>query len=825
MEFKTFVRSPKVWIEQAWQDIRLAPRGLIKNSGSTLAAVFSLALGIGAATAIFSVIYAVLMNPYPYKAADRMVTLMTEDRGGNLSGVLLTGSQFEELRQAKSVEEAIAWQSWDLPLTGTELPEDVRAEFFTSNAASYFGVPPLLGRGLLPSDAPPARDAQPVAVLSYQFWERHFGGSPAVLGKDLQLLHKNYTIVGVLPPRFTWNGADVYLPLRVSYDPHSVLGFSVRLRPGISLQGANGEFQALFQQFAKQNPERFRSGFRIRSERLNERYGQNLKHALWLLFGAVLLVLLIGCANVSILLLARGASRQRELAVRAAIGASRSRILRQLLAESLVLALGGAGLGAAMASGMVQVIGRWLPYGSYPREAAIAVNIPVLLFSVGLGLATSICFGLWPALRLSRSEAAQTMQLCSRRIAGSGLRGKRAHSTLIAGQMALTLLLMSAASAAMQGLVQLTHSKLGYSPDHTIDVGVPVHPGTYGKWEARAAYFDELRRRVAALPEVVAVADSISATPPTSGVSERFELMGRPGEKYNEARLNLVSPEYFSVLRVPLLRGRIWSEAETTRGAHVTIISETMARRYWPNGDALGHAIRMPELRGEEPLEVAAPGSNGWFQIVGIVADARNDGLLKPAKPTVYFPYTIWMGVEMDLLVRTQVAPAPVLRAIRKQIQAVDSNQEVDQYTPTLEELIRIQPEWQREHLVTILFGAFAGLALALAVVGLYSVVSYGAAQRTNEFGIRMALGAQRSDVLWSVLFSTAGSVGSGIAAGLALSAMLSQVLAKWAEGTRRDPLILVAVALVLMGVAALAGWLPARRAAGIDPMAALRQD
>jgi predicted permease len=811
------------WIEQAWQDIRLAVRAMIKNPGFTLATILSLALGIGAATAVFSIIYAVLFHPYPYKGADRMVTVRTEDRGGNRSGILLTGVQFEELRQAKSVEDTVGWQSWDLPLTATELPEDVRAEFFTSNAAAYFGVPPLLGRNLLPSDAAPGRDAEPVAVLSYQFWARHFDSSPAVLGKNLQLLHKNYTIVGVLPPRFAWNGADVYLPLKISYDPQSIVGFSVRLKPGVRLSAANAEFDALFHQFAKQNPGRFAASFRVRSEPLNERYGQSLEHALLLLLGAVLVVLLIGCANVSILLLARGTSRQRELAVRAAIGASRARILRQLLTESLVLAVSGAVLGVMMAGGMVQIIVLWLPYGSYPQEAAIGVNVPVLIFSVGLGLVTSIFFGLWPALRLSRSDAAEAIQLSSQRIVGTGTGGRRAHAFLIAGQMALTLVLLTAASAAMEGLMRLTHSRLGYDPSHTINIGIPIHPGTYTNWQARAAYFHELRRRIAVLPEVVSVANSLEATPPTSGVSERFEIMGRPGEEYSEARLNLVSAEYFSVLHTPLLEGRLWSDTETTRGAHVALIGQTMARRYWPNGDAVGHAIRMPELKSEESLRIAAPGSDRWFQIVGIVADARNDGLLKPAKPAIYLPYTIWMGVEMDLLVRTRVSPRSVLRPIRKQIQAVDSNQEVDEYTPTLEELIRIQPEWQREHLVTILFGAFAVLALSLAVAGLYSVVSYVAAQRTNEFGIRMALGAQRSDVLRSVLFSTTLSVGSGIAAGLALAAMLNPLLAKWAEGNWNDPLILLAVALGLTIVAALAGLLPAKRAAGIDPMTALR--
>jgi MacB-like periplasmic core domain len=291
-------------------DLRYALRQLWRSPAFAIAAVLSLALGIAAATAVFSVIYSVLVNPYPYKAADRIVKISTQDKGGNLTGVLLTGSQFEQIGQAKSVESAVAWQNWDLPLTGSGLPEDVRAEFLTANASAYFGVGPLLGRGLLPSDAPPGGDAQMVPVLSYSFWRRHFDASPEVLGKTLQLLRKNYTIVGVLPPRFTWNDADVYLPLKIGYDPHSVLGFAVRLKPGVSLQAADAEFQGLFEQFAKENLARFPGIFRVRGQRLNDRYGESLEHTLYLLFGAVALLLLIGCANVSILLLARGHRRK-----------------------------------------------------------------------------------------------------------------------------------------------------------------------------------------------------------------------------------------------------------------------------------------------------------------------------------------------------------------------------------------------------------------------------------------------------------------------------------------------------------------------------------
>jgi predicted permease len=794
------------------KDFRHALRQLCKSPGFALTAVLSLALGIAATTSVFSVIYGLVMHPYPYRSADRMVGILLEDKGGHHDRVLLTGPQFEQLRQAKPVERAVAWQSWDLPMTGTDLPEDVRATFLTSNASAYFGVPPILGRGLIPSDAPAGAPAQPVAVLSYSFWHRHFNASPGILGKSLQLLRKKYIIAGVLPPQFSWTGADVYLPLEISYDPHSVLGFSVTLKPGVPMQAANAEFQALFERFAKENPTRFPAAFRVRIEPLTESHGQSLRHTLYVLFGAVALLLAIGCANTSILLLARGASRRHELGIRAAMGASRARIVRQLLTESLALSVSGAFLGVLLAYGTVPLIVKWLPQSLYPREAAIAINVPVLVFCSALAFLTPLLFGLLPALRLSTSDTSVR-----------GARRQRTPAVLIAGQMAFTLVLLTMAGGAAQAFLRLMHASLGYDPHNTMDIGIPVHIGSHPGWEARAAYFDRLRSRIAELPEVISVTNSFDATPPFNGTNQRFEIMGESAQRYNESRLNLVGPEYFSTLHVPLRQGRVWNHAETMRGAHLAAINETMARRYWPNGDAVGHAIRIPELKGSPPLRLAAPGSDQWFQIVGIVGDVRNDGLRNPVKPAVYLPYTIWMGLEMNLLVRTHVPLLSLLHAVRAQVQRVDSDQEVDQYVPSLEELIAMQGEWQRERLMTALFGAFAILALVLATAGLYSVVSYGVAQRTNEFGIRMALGAQRSHVLWTVLVSTSAAVGAGMLTGIVLSAGLNSLLIKWTDSGSRDPFLLLAAALLLVFTSLLAGLFPARRASTIHPLHALR--
>lgn len=806
-----------------WQDIRYGFRLLTKSPGFTIAVLISLALGIGAATAIFSVIHAVLMNPYP--ESERMVSLVIEDSAGNGDSAQLTGSQLRQLRSAKAAESVLAQQDWELSTTGSDLPEDVRAVFFTPNASAYFGVPASLGRGLVPSDAPDGEDPQPVVVLSHLFWQRHFGSSPSVVGKTLQLDRKNYTVVGVLPPRFAWSLADVYLPLRVANDPSQPLLAHVTLRPGVSLGAADAEFQALFEQFAKETPARYPLKFRVRTKRIIDQYGHSLGHTLYLLFGAVTVLLFIGCANVSILLLARGALRRHELGIRAALGAKRARILRQLLTESLLLSLSGAALEVLLAFGGVSQIVKWLPEYSYPHEAAIQISIPVLSFSVALALLTAILFGLSPAIQLSDPDVGQIIQSRSGRVAG-GLRDKQLHNGLIAAQIALVLLLLTAAGASTKSFLGLMHSTLGFDPHNVLGVWIPLHDRVYMDWRARASYFDQLRLKVAAIPDVDSAAISSQSTPPSNGIDERVEIMGRPGVEEQYSRLNLVSSEYFPVLRIPLLQGRIWDPAETMRGARFAVVNDTMAREYWPHGDALGHALRMPELKSDPPLRIAAPGSDQWFQVIGVVSDARNDGLANPVKPAVYVPYTVWLGVFPSILVRTREGSASVLPEIRAQIRSVDPNQQVaGNEAASLQEIITTQPEWQQGQLILMLFAVFGSLALTMAIVGLYSVVSYAVAQRTNEFGIRMALGAQPGDVLRLVFKSTAFSVGSGLAAGVALSLILSKLLATWVESSSRDPFILLGVTLLLVCSSFLAAFSPARRASCISPMEALRHE
>jgi predicted permease len=358
-----------------------------------------------------------------------------------------------------------------------------------------------------------------------------------------------------------------------------------------------------------------------------------------------------------------------------------------------------------------------------------------------------------------------------------------------------------------------------------MSVGIPVHQNTHVSWEERSAYFNQLLARVQAMPEVVSAGISTNATPPSNGWDQSFEIFGHPAGQQQQARANFVGPEYFSVLRIPLLRGRLWDHPEIVRGARLAVINQTMARQYWPSGDALGKLLRLPDLKGEPPFSQAAPDSNSWLQIIGIVGDARDDGLRKPVKPAVFVPFTMYMRMWTQILVRTQVPPLAILNRVRAEVKAVDPEQQVFGETRDLEQWIQREDEYAYGRLVAALFSGFSILGLALAAIGLFSVVSYGVAQRTNEFGLRMALGATRGHVLQLVFGSIARSVIGGVACGLALSLVSKDFLSKWAEGSAANPMAFAAVTLLLVLTSAAAALLPARRASSVDPMDALRYE
>jgi predicted permease len=805
-------------------DLRYTVRELRKRPGFTLTAILSLALGIGATTAVFSVIYAVLIDPFPYVGSDRIMEFVLKDKAGEDRYTGVNGPQFDQLRRARSIECAVALQGWNLTTTDGDLPEDVRSLAISTDCPNHWGIPARLGRWLAPSDAPPGQDPQPVVVLSNAFWQRYFLGDPNVIGRKIQLVHKTYEVVGVMPPRFQWGEQDVYRPLKVSQDPNMGYGISIKLRPGIPRAQADAELQPLVEQFAKQTPQYYPETFRVDLRSIVDVYARPLGPSLYLLLGAVASLLLIGCGNVSILLLARGAERQHELAIRAAVGAGRSRMIRQLLTESLAVAVAGTALGLLLAWKGLSLIVAFLPEESFPAESVIKINVPVLLFSMGLAFATAVIFGLWPALQLSRPDIARLMQSSARRVAGS-THARRTHGAMIGVQVALTLVMLSAAGAAAKGFLSLMKANLGYDPQRAMSLPIPVHDNTHISWQDRSQYFEQLRARIAAMPQVEVAGISTNATPPWNGDDRKIEIMGRPTGEKPEVRLNFISPEYFPLLRIPLEQGRVWDHAETMRGAPILVINQAMARQYWPNGSPIGQQLRIVDLKAEPPYSQAAPGSDGWLQIVGIVADARDDGLRKPVKPAIYVPYTLQMWMFTQILVRTKIAPLSTLREVRAQVLQVDPEQQVMRDVRDLQSWITRLPEYGEQRLVTTLFGFFSVLALALATVGLYSVVSYGVTTRTNEFGIRMALGAKASDIFGIVLSSTSVNVGAGLAAGILLCAIFGKFATKWVNESSRNPLILGGVALLLIAAALLASYIPARRAAAVDPMVALRYE
>jgi predicted permease len=813
--------------DETGADIRYGFRGLLRNPGFSAVAILSLALGIGATTSMFSLIYAVLLHPVPYADWQRLtypIYLNGDQPASPERWFSLTWPQYQQLLKADCVEDALGDDDTLSEITGLNIPESVTLTYITENASSFLRVPALLGRNIQPSDSEIA-DRQAPVVLSYEFWMRHDNGDRNILGKTLELDHKPYTIVGVMPKDYAWE-PDLYVPMSLLPTHERNVLAIMKLKPGVSLARADEEIGALVHQFARETPQYFPSHFRMHLEHITDRIVTTVGHALILLFSAVVMLLIIGCANCSILLLARGMSRQSELAVRAALGASRYRIVRQLIVEALVLAITGSLLGILLAYWMAKLIFSLFP-DVFMHESVIRINLPILAFSIALALISGLLFGLLPSLRMSRPDVSKMMQATGRKVAGRSGQA-RSLSTLIAAQIALTIIIMGAAGTAIGGFVRLTHQNFGYDPASVMSVPIALHQHSYLTREERATYFKTLQQKIAAVPGVTEVAISANATPPESGDNLAFETLGTPSAQRQYLRANFISPEYFSTLHIPLLQGRLWDETENTRGAAVAVINQTLARRFFPNGDAIGQQIRTPTLTlqiGDPGQLAGVPDTNGWLEVVGVVADSLNDGLDKPVQPALYMPYPRFMWMESHFLIRTQGLPLASLRDVQRAILSVNPDQQTDFNVRDLSQWIEQQPEFKQQRLFSILFGLLSSLALALALVGLYSVVSYSVAQRTNESGIRMALGARRTHVLWIVCRNIGITVFSGLVAGFMIFLALQKLLTHWTENGYSSPLVLATVAALFVLCAASACTIPALRAASIEPMQAVRYE
>jgi len=817
-------------------DIRYGFRALLRNPGFSIVAAISLALGIGATTAMFSLIYAVLLHPFPYIAADRIVNpvVINEQRPDDATWFAMTDAQSEIFRRARCIEDVLGFTPAQMEITGSTLPDNAFAIYLTENADAFFGVRALLGRNIEPSDA---LSHQAVAVLNYRFWQSHYGGDSAVIGRIIQLNHRDYTIVGVLPRSFAFNNntgpADIYLPrnLLASGDhPVSTGAWLpwIRLNKGVSLSAANQEVDALVHQFAKDVPAHYPKQFHVQLQLIITPFQRNTSRTLYLLLAGVVVLLLIGCANCSILLLARGTMRRHELAVRGALGASRWRIVRQLLIESLVLSFSGAVLGIAASYWLAQLPLKLSP-ASFPAESNIRLNLPILTFSVGLALFCGILFGLIPALRLSRANLTRSIQTRQRSVAGH--RNNRRLNPLIAGQIALTFLLMATAGTAIAAFLHLMHVPLGYDPHNVMEAGIVMHWSNPADWnsirsrDGRTAFVEQIRGKIASIPGVLSVAVAIDVYPPNSGPEQTFEIFGQTGGQGQQARTLSVSRDFFSTLSIPLIGGRIWDTTEDLRGDGVALVNESFARCYWPNASAIGQQVRLPDLASNAPLAAVSPASAGWRTVVGVVGDARNDGIDRPVLPAIYLPYTTLMPPYVQFHIRTQSEPLGYMHAIRTAVSSVSSDQQIANGAYDLEKGLTADPQWSRERLFSILFGFFSGMALLLALVGLFSVVSYSIAQRTSEFGIRMALGASRRHILWVAAQASLASAAIGIALGSLAELFLRETLQKWMNIGHADLAILLGIMVLFVICASIACLLPARRAASIQPVEALRNE
>lgn len=810
-----------VSIETLWRDLRYGLRTLWKSRGFATVAMVTLALGTGASAAIFSVIDNVLMSPFPYADSPRLMFPRVHDLEGNEAGGRqgYTSPEFLEFAEQNHVfDRVIAASEEEILYKQGEGTERFDGADVTPGTFELFGMPPVLGRTMQPGDYEPG--APPVFMLRYKTWLTRFNGDPGALNKTFVLSGIPRTLIGIMPPRFGWFDAEVFIPEKP--ERAAGVGFPIRwfllghLKPGVSVRQAEADLTIIANRLSKLNPQDYPKHFDVQVKPLGDSVVGGLRATLYTVLAAVALLLLIGCGNVANLMLARATAREKEFALRAVLGAGRRRLVQQLLIESLVLAFGGTALGTLLAWGGLKFIVAALPQDMIPAEAVIELNAPVLGFTLCVAVLTALIFGLAPALQATRRDLIDPLRDSGKGVSSG--RGGRLRGAVVVFEVAMSLTLLIGAGLLMRSFVALRQEHLGLHPDHVLTALLPLPQERYKTANQVAGFFRPLLARLRALPGVEDATEA-SRVPPYEYLQTDIDIPGKAHEEKWSALLQLSSEGYFPVLRMEFKEGRGYTEAEVNGARKLAVVNQTFARKYLGRENPIGARIHMAGLE-----TLADPVRDAWFEIIGVVADAKNQGLQLPIEPEIWIPYTVTGSSAQIVLVRTAKEPLAMMNSVRHEIWATDSGVAMA-YPGTLEGFItsRSYAGPRFGFMLTTIFGC---IGLVLVSIGVYSVLAYTAARRTQEIGIRMALGAERAEVLRMVIKGGFRLVVLGVAIGLLASLTLGRVIATQLWGVSAyDPITLAGMAALLTAICVVACWIPARRAARVDPLVALRYE